>query len=185
MADYCTLADVKLYSGITGTADDALLSTLITAASLALETVCNRVFSLSAYVDVLDGNGRDRINLSESPIASITSLTIDGQAVLASTGWNVTGYTVDNDGSHTLYLVGKAFSRGRRNVSVSYQAGYAATPADLKQATVELVALKYRQKEVVGIESKTLAGESVHFEKIDFPESVERVVQNYMKRVPL
>ena len=181
MPQFCTLAEVKAFMSVTTSTDDALITSLIVATSGAIETVLNRTILQAAYVDMVDGNGKPAMMLSNRPLVSITSVTIDGQSVPVSTGWGVTGYVQDEN---AVVLRNRVFSRGLRNVFIAYQAGWATVPDDIKQATIETVALKYRQKEYAGYRSKSLAGETVTFDKADFPDSVTPILNNYKKVVP-
>ncbi|MEI7443268.1 MAG: head-tail connector protein [Burkholderiales bacterium] len=181
MSAFCSLSDVKSFMAITGTQDDPLLTSLIQAASNAMETVMNRTVAAASYTDLVDGNGKAGMMLSNWPVISVTSVTIDGTSVPASTGYGASGYAQDEN---VVFLRNRVFTKGARNVSIVYQAGWATVPDDLKQACVETVALKYRQKEYAGYRSKSLAGETVSFDKGDFPDSVERILNNYKKVVP-
>lgn len=181
MPQFATLADVKSFMSITGATDDALLTSLIVAASGAMETVLNRTVAQSAYTDTVDGNGKAAMMLSNRPVISVSAVTINGQPVPASSGYGVTGYAQDDN---VVFLRNLVFTRGLRNVVIAYQAGWATVPDDIKQACIETVALKYKQKEYAGYRSKSLAGETVVFDKSDFPDSVERILNNYRKVIP-
>lgn len=181
MAAFCTVSDVKAFLSLTVATDDALLTSLIQAASNAMETVMNRAVAQAPYTDLVDGNGKSALMLSNRPVISVTSVTIGAEVIPASTGWGVTGFTQDEN---VVILRNRVFTRGLRNVVVVYQAGWATTPDDIKQACIETVALKYRQKEYAGYRSKSLAGETVTFDKQDFPDSVERILNNYKKVIP-
>ena len=71
-----------------------------------------------------------------------------------------------------------------RIVRVSYQAGFAAPPADLTQACIEMVSLRYREKDRVGLVSKGLAGETTAYSLKDMPESVRTLLNRYRRVVP-
>ena len=83
-----------------------------------------------------------------------------------------------------LVLRGLVFPRGRGNVRVSYQAGFASPPADLTQACIEMVSLRYREKDRVGLVSKGLAGETTAYSLKDMPESVRTLLSQYRRVVP-
>jgi len=74
------------------------------------------------------------------------------------------------------------FNRGIQNVSVAYTAGYASTPAGVEQACIELIARRYRKERVaIGVSAKTLAGETISFDKEDFSEAIRSALQQYKK----
>ena len=70
------------------------------------------------------------------------------------------GYRFDE---RFLYLTGYCFWPGVANVNVAYVAGYATVPPELEQAVIELIAAKYRERERIGHQSKSLAGEATTF----------------------
>src|SRR5579875_3868416 len=84
--DLTTLANVKSYLSppLTTTADDALLSRLITAASQFIESWLNRTIASAAYTDTRNGTGGTRLFLRNRPVTAVSSLTIDGVAIAAS-----------------------------------------------------------------------------------------------------
>lgn len=186
MADLATLENVKAWLATDGgpfpATDDALLSRLITAVSGAIETFLNRTINSASYSWAGSGTGSTRLLLPNYPVTAVASLTINGVAVQASAGYGQSGYAFDELG---LFMVGGVFPRGARNVSVAYTAGYAATPADLEQACIATVALRYRERDRIGHASKTLGGETVAFTIVDFPKEVQTILRNYRKVVPI
>jgi hypothetical protein len=73
------------------------------------------------------------------------------------------------------------FSRGFQNVVVGYTAGYAATPPEIEQACIELVALRYKERDRIGQASKNLAGEVVSFAQKDMPADVQTMLAQYRR----
>jgi hypothetical protein len=172
MTDLCTLASIKewLRTGADPlpTTDDAMLSRLITAASAFVESWLSRPIGLANWQEVRDGMGGERANhmvLAVTPVVAVLSLTIDrivvpaappqlaaplGQQVTFST---TAGYLFTPT---ELVLRGFRFERGTANVVVQYTAGYGLIPADVEQATIELVALRYRERTRIGQISRSL-----------------------------
>jgi hypothetical protein len=184
MADLTTLPKVKEWLEIpTGnTSKDALLNRLITAASGGIETWCGRTFALTDYVEVRNGAGGPQIVLANAPITEVTSVTVDWRPVAASTGNNQPGYEFDDT---TLTLMGGLrFTRSKRNVRVAYRAGFATTPAEVEQACIELIGLRYREMDRIGMVSKQLAGEVITFTTKDFTDSVRNALEQYRKVAP-
>ena len=106
---------------------------------------------------------------------------IHGAVIAAAASDSAIGYWHDEN---RLVLRGLVFPRGRGNVRVSYQAGFAAPPADLTQACIEMVSLRYREKDRVGLVSKGLAGETTAYSLKDMPESVRTLLNRYRRVVP-
>jgi hypothetical protein len=139
-SDLATLADVKAWlsgsSGI-GSSDDALLARLITDVSGAITAYLGRP-SLTPrnFVERFDGNGKARLFLPHYPVLQIASLAIDNVAVPAAAAPAAgapfaRGYLLDGwDGlppgrPQALDLFHMVYRRGRQNVAVDYNAGYA------------------------------------------------------------
>lgn len=183
MAELTTLAKVKEYLGIPDatTDDDALLTRLVTAASDYIETLLNRSFASAQYVQTENGNGRDTIVAADYPVRSVTSLTIDGRAIPEATSPTAAGYQFDEDG---FYLRGYTFTRGVRNVVITYAAGYDTTPPAVEDVAITLVAEKYKYMGRVGEVSKNLGGQIVTFKPSDMTDELKNILRNYQKVVP-
>lgn len=199
--DLCTLSDVKAWANIQTTANDAVLTRLITAASQAIKTWLARPLLQDTYTQKYDGTGINRLTLRNFPITAVSSLAVDGLTVPPAPAPNVGfGYMFDEFG---LYLVGgdnhwstvpqtpniwagSYFPRGSQNVTVTYTAGYASVPVDVTQACIELVAFKYQQRNHVGVSSRTLTagGESVVYQQAFMPPEVKALLDVYRKVVP-
>ena len=181
--DLTTLANVKAYLSppLTTTTDDALLTRLVTAASQFIQTWLGRTIAATSYTETRNGQGGTRLFLRNRPVVSVSSVTVDGVAVAPSSGPGQPGYLFDDN---SVYLTGAAFTRGQQNVAVAYTAGYAATPPELEQACVALVALRYKERDRIGQASKNLAGEVVSFAQKDMPADVQTLLDQYRAVVP-
>lgn len=73
----CTLANVKLVLGVSGTGDDAILNLFIAAASDAIKRFCRRPIEQATYTDYYDGSGKPRLILRNTPVQSVTSVHLD------------------------------------------------------------------------------------------------------------
>ena len=139
-SDLATLADVKAWlsgsSGI-GSSDDALLARLITDVSGAITAYLGRPsLTPRAFVERMDGNGKARLFLRHYPVLELSSLIISNVALppAATPGAGAPftrGYLLEPwDGMppgrpQALDLFHALYRRGRQNVAVSYNAGYA------------------------------------------------------------
>jgi len=73
--DLITLARAKQnIQSITDTSQDALLTTLITAVSRAIEKYCRRDFVTTVYDELYNGNGDRRLLLRQYPVISVQSV---------------------------------------------------------------------------------------------------------------
>jgi hypothetical protein len=121
--------------------------------------------------------------LGNPPVTAVTSVKVDGVAIPPAAGPTAAGYSFSPT---MLYLRGYAFSRGGRNVEVACNRGWAATPADLERACIELVGLRYKERDRIGQVSQSLgAGQTVAFWVKDMPDSVKTVLVAYKKVVPV
>jgi len=181
MSDLTTLASLKQYLGITDSSSDTVLAKLITAASVAVDYEVGYSIGSSTYTDVLDGNGADIIHPPMRPITSVASVAVDGMdyQLVESRG---VGFCFDY---RAVWLVGGGrFSLGRRNVEITYTAGYTDIPADIEQAVNEMIGLRYRERDWIGFVSKSLAGETVTFNTSALPKSTQAVLRQYVRVTP-
>lgn len=174
MSDLCALADVKAFLGITTSANDAVLSKLITNVSAAIESFCNRTFASASYTENRNGLGGNRLFLANGPVSAVASVAVDGQAIPAAVGTG-DGFLFDET---TVYLRGYCFNRGVQNVAVSYTAGFAAVPADVAQACIELVASHFAKRDRIDKASETLGTQqTISYSQADMPASVKTALK--------
>lgn len=180
--DMTTLSDVKSWLGLTVSTDDAQISRLITAASDWIQNYLSRDIVVTTYTDeIYHGNGQVQLMLRQYPIVAVSSVqVISGSTVLAT--YAASDVYFDD---RSVYLKSGTFPRGQGNIKITYQAGYTTIPFTLQQATIELVAMRYREKDRVGHVSKQLGGETVTFNISDMPNSVRTILNNNANVVPV
>jgi len=178
--DLVTIDDVKAYlGGDLQSNDDAVLRRLVAAASRFLTTACGRQILERTYIERYDGKGSTRLYLRNTPVNSVTSVAIDGVPVPASVmvadpGWALNG--------NVIVLYGYWFRRGLANVAVTYDAGYVAPPADVAEAVMELVGLRYRGKDRLGKTSESLGGvATTSYSQKDVSPFVQSVITRYAR----
>jgi hypothetical protein len=183
--DLCTLAQLKEYLGIpTGTtAADDLLQGLLTASSQFLATWCDRTFQVVAYNEIRDSRGPTFVTLGY-PLVSVTGVTVDGRPIPPGQGWPRQGYF---SSLWAIRIDGYGVPRdGYQNVNLQYTAGYAVIPADLQQAAIELSALKYKQKDRIGISgSEGIDGQSITYRDLAMSQAVLAVAMRYKRVVQI
>ncbi len=128
MANLTTLAAVKAYLTITTTGQDALIPMLIARESKHAEDWTGRTFPYSNNVGIrLNGTGGPILVLPETPILSVSAVSVNGTAVAASEdGVLDAGYTYTEG---FLKLIGDRFPAGYANVQCSWVAGYRTSEA--------------------------------------------------------
>lgn len=182
VGDLTSAAAAKAYLGVSGTTDDALFGTLVTAASQYVQAWLTRTIAATDYTQRFNGPGGHQLVLPHLPINSVASLMIDGVAVPACAVEGGIGYRFDDV---AIYLLGYTFTRGLQNVLITWNAGFATTPPDIAQATVELVAIVYRDRDRIGQLSKSLGnGETVSFFSGDLTPRVKTLLNQYKKTTP-
>ncbi len=144
--DLTTLANVKAWLAITTTNSDALLSSLITAMSRTIYSNLGRASLLPrTFTERYDGQANHRMYLRNWPVLSVSSLVNWGTTIPQGTPpgpnqpipngfiiqpWDGTPpgqpQAIDIYGQY-IYFGNYAFSRGRQNVSIVYEAGYQVT----------------------------------------------------------
>lgn len=127
VGDLTTLADVKAWMTANpgqpaGVLDDLLLGRLITASSKFIKSWIARDVLMTTYTERYNGKGGTRLSLRNSPVYSISSLSIGDHAPPVSLDGIAQGYQFDENG--TVYLSGYSFNRAFQNVRVTYTAGY-------------------------------------------------------------
>jgi uncharacterized phiE125 gp8 family phage protein len=140
-------ATLKSFLGITVTTDDTLLATCLTNAQAMADKYVDYQLEGSSFIDYMDGDGIDIIQLRNIPIKAIASIYDDiDRAYGSDTLIDSADYTF-NAKTGIVSLIGLVFSKGVNNVKVTYTAGYGdsytALPADLSQAIVYLASALY------------------------------------------
>lgn len=184
MASLISIAEYKVWAGITGTAQDALLTVLVDAVSMEVRRWCDRNltngFESATRTERYDGTNEQTIQLIEWPITSITSVkvyTAGGDVeTLDSDTYRVNGdsgvlsridprlgrYPVTAFGTvNATFSVQPWFEQGFDNIEVVYVGGYSTIPADLKMACYRLTDLAYAARSRnFGVQSESLGGYS-------------------------
>lgn len=182
MADLVTLAQVKAALSIATTSQDAVLAALITTASDAVQNKINRQLSSLRRTEAYDGHGYSTLILRDYPVTEIHAVTINGQPVPQALAWGQRGWAKIQSGVG-IALFGMAFERGQQNIAVDYTAGYTSIPAAIQQAVIDTVALWHKRRELAGVTSKSIGGESVAFVQDALPPSAA-LLSSYMRVTP-
>lgn len=155
--------------------DDAVVDRLILAASTFAEKLCMRKFTKQTHTQRYGGDNEDSFYLDQIPVVSITSITIRecgiDTAYSAATDPTLAA-TFDFDPSTGKVWwrpeVGGTFPEGPRNVTVVYEAGFAADSDEMamvREAVMEIAAIMYADEERgSGVTSEKLGDYSVGFE---------------------
>ncbi len=171
-----TTAKVKLYLGISDTAQDTLIDNFVNQATDFIERFCGkRRFLRTTYTNEIYDSPRGRcLFLNNFPVSALTIVEYRGgtPSTPTWTTYDANGYILyGNEGFIKFYSMLPAVSQGLR---VTYAAGYlidwtaelSAThtlPFDLTEVATELAAGMYNLKASQGIKSMSTEGQSVSF----------------------
>lgn len=172
------LADLKTYLGIDNTDSDAELTRMLEVQSGFAEQYMGRSIVRASFTERRNGNCSDVLFVRNAPISAISLLTINGATIAASDGTS-SGYIFEAES--VFLLGGQRFTRGTKNVVITYTGGYQTVPPEIAHSVVEMAAQAYREKEWIGFTSKSLAGETVAFQRNGFPDSAKNTLNFYRR----
>ena len=181
MTALTTIESVKSYLSITSEADDAVIARLVQACSEYIQSWLTRDLGLQEYTDIFDGTDGNTHMFSAYPVANVTNLKINNRDIPSAQDQTQSGFIL---AERKLALRGYYFTKGLMNCSVTYTAGFVEIPKDIEQAAIEMIAIRYRSRDRVGVVSKSLAGESITFDQNDMPEFIKTKLINYRKVIP-
>jgi hypothetical protein len=216
--DLTSLADVRAWLQ-TGpqpypATDDALIARLITAASQLVQSWLNRPVLSGDWQEVRDGPGSFTSEVSwvcaVQPVTAVLLVVVDGVTVPPDPTGYLPNFVPAAPGNispsfltPTSSLAGYVYTpsaisvrgywvpRKRACVLLRYTAGFASVPLDIAQATIELVARKYRERTRIGEVSKSIGGgETAHYETHafslrDFSSDIQLLLQQYRMVMPI
>lgn len=183
MADLITKAEYKAYVGISSTSQDAAIDAIIPKVSALVKAICRRTFVDYVSTDKVE-YFQDAYSVYlplESPIISITSLEYSddyGQTYTTLTPYVDYVWDKQND---CINCIGTDFSEQINAQKLTYKAGYATLPPDLKLAVCDLVTYYLRNDSAVH-SNKAPGTNSVQVEYItttSLPAHIRRVLDLY------
>ena len=190
MADLVTLAEYKEAEGISSPKEDLRLATLVPAVSQLVKTYCansiidhystNKVELFSIDWDTY------LVQLTESPVNAIVSVQKRDSVTESYSTVPTTDYYLDTATDSVLYVTGSSYRnwpRGAGAVKVTYTAGYASTPKDLKLAVFDLITYylkdEHKERRTLGGASIQNQGSTSLRDSVAFPDHIKRVLDLY------
>ena len=161
---------------------DVLLARRISAASSWVLNYLDRDILSRDYVEVRDGHGGQQLFLRRYPITAVSLVKINDLVISPAPGTMQRGYYFTDN---LLSLRRCQFVRGCGNVEIHYTAGFAATPPELEQAVIELVAYSFKERAHIGQQSASMQGQHISFNTKDMPDSVKSVLDHFSRKVPV
>lgn len=152
---YASLSDVRAYiKAVTAeTADDTLITAMITGAQQIIDTICHRTFECSShYVRYYDASYIDGQYLYlDHDLAAVTSIKNADTAQTAITSGQYWMYPINGSPKWAIKLKEDyywEFADGDSLVEIDGTWCYASSvPADIAHACIRLTAFLYRQKD--------------------------------------
>lgn len=178
----CTAQDVRDYMGLSSSAaPDAVLDPLCAAAEAFVLSYLGRTsLTVASYTETLHGNGADRITPRNTPIKTVTSVTVDGVAVPAATSVTGDGFVYDE---LCIYWRGGRFGKGIANVQIVYSAGFDTVPEDIKRAAIDIVGEKFTRRSRIGVQSKNIGQESITYRADDVTPFAKQALARYRRHL--
>jgi len=190
MADLVTLAEYKEAEGISSPKEDLRLSSIVPAVSQLVKTYCgnslidhystNKVETFSIDWDTY------LVQLTESPVNTIVSVQKRDSVTESYSTVPTTDYYLDTATDSVLYVTGSTYKnwpRGAGAVKVTYTAGYASTPKDLKLAVFDLITYylkdEHKERRTLGGASIQNQGSTSLRDSVAFPDHIKRVLDLY------
>ena len=191
MTDLITLEDYKEAEGISTPKDDLKLNALIPSVSQLVKTYCG-----TSFVDYYSSNkietfsinwATNLVQLTETPLVSIVSVEERDDYSSSYTTVPATEYFADT----TLDVVYRVSTQGGKKnwpggpaaVKITYKAGYATCPADLKLAVIDLITYyhkdEYKERKVMGGASIQNSASTTQSNNVAFPDHIKRVLDLY------
>lgn len=176
------LQDLKAFLAIEGSDKDTDLKRLLDASWATAERITGQVLnrSLTTQTEAWFGEGGQAYYPQLQPVTAITSLTIDDTTIPASTGFGVSGYYLSG---YAVRLRGYEFDEGSE-CSLVLTVGLSTPPEDLRQAVIELAAIKSATPGHLGQKSTTgMSKETTSWHDSDISPSILQVFQLYTLRL--
>jgi hypothetical protein len=175
---FITVEDLTAYLGRDVTADDGAVIAIDAACDIC-RTIAERQFNAGTSTIMLDGTGTDAVLLSELPVNTVGTVTVNGT--------EETDYLLTDNGMLLRGTAGvyprEAWDSGRRNVTVTYTHGYETIdiPRD-----VRMVALSIASRLVIqGVALEEAQGTSrikYAAAATDLTKGEERILAKYKPR---
>jgi uncharacterized phiE125 gp8 family phage protein len=183
-----SLADAKIEINVSTTDHDEFITRAINNATAAIEKYCARRFASTTYTaERHNGTGTKFLYLNHKPIISVSSVTVDGDAVTEAADYeDEDKYWIEpmikgGKAEGALYLP-NGWSVGEQNVVVTYVAGYGSIPYDVRRATATLIKEWYNMySNKDGLKSESIGRYSYSFAALP-PETmkhIESILDNY------
>lgn len=198
-----SLSEYKAWAGITGSSEDSILTTLLSAAQAAMERLCGRQFDEATVTETVNGTGGETIQIRRFPVSILTDVEVrtglsswseldpstyrlvPETGILYSLGYTparvpVASADLDDLGvSYSTFAGGGCWPSEPQSVRLSYVGGYsaAAMPADLKVALYRMVdGLYAARRRDMAVKAESIGAYSVTYATPDEAAVAQRAL---------
>lgn len=182
-----SVARVKEYLGETGSSHDTLLNRIVLGVSEAMQSYMHRRILQSQVTRRFSHYGEtDTLTLPDPPAADNGALAVELGRV-DETPESLTkdeDFEIDED-TATLVRIGSHWPKGRRNIKVTWDKGYASVPEDLTFAATKQSAYEWQQAGAdpsnarLGLQGTILGTGDSSYVVRDWIQGVEAVMRRY------
>ena len=172
--------EVKRLLQITDTSDDLLLDDLLRSASAYIRSRTQQPFTLDRYVETVrltDAHSQTHCRVTHFPLLRVEQIVWkDEEGTVLETITDQTTYkwSFSEDG-WLFFTDGTHFPRWPGSVEVTYRAGYAEIPSDVREACKRVVAVFYRQIGREGLLSEKIGDYAYRAQSLqDLPPALQR-----------
>jgi len=190
-----TVSDLKAYLGVTGAADDDLLTSLIARAEKAIEVYCGRLFTCAAdtthYFTVGEDTEGDCIWF-DADLCAVTTVTSDADGTPVTLVKDTDFVTQPRNttpwyGFKILSSTSKFWdytSDPETGITITGRWAYSTTPPqDIIHATTRLAAFYYRQKDAQVFDTTAVPDAGVIMVPQGIPKDVQLMLQPYRRLI--
>ncbi len=186
-----SLAETQEYLKVSGSAEDAILGSLINSASAWVNSFLKRRLLQTSYVEYYSGDGSAELVLRNYPIVSVTSVYVDGLRDFGSTTLIDSDNIIIKKGTGILRAFDLLYGWecGDSNIKVTYAAGYAlaSMPYEVRLAVKRIVDNQYRlgyTHRKLDYQTESMQQVTTTFKDFDVPKDVRSMLMMYRSSIP-
>ncbi len=186
-----SLAETQEYLKVSGSAEDAILGSLINSASAWVNSFLKRRLLETSYVEYYSGDGSAELVLRNYPIVSVTSVYVDGLRDFGSTTLIDPDNIIIKKGTGILRAFDLLYGWecGDSNIKVTYAAGYAlaSMPYEVRLAVKRIVDNQYRlgyTHRKLDYQTESMQQVTTTFKDFDIPKDVKSMLMMYRSAIP-
>lgn len=189
---YIDLASLKIYLGVIGSSDDTLLTNIANSVETFVENYTGRVFTSTTYTnEEYEGTDSFELKLKNYPIISLSYLGENENYLENENDWDTIDaedYWIDEySGDRGIIRANFKFAKYPHHYRVTYVAGYATIPEDLKMAIYDICGTYYNCRKTAGIDRERVGDYDVTFGKggavSDLAGSILTNYKDYSKNI--